>query len=59
MTGKPGSGDGIKLNKNTYYRVCASGQIMPGKGVRAKTDWDFEIKSNLLNQEILPGYRVM
>jgi hypothetical protein len=59
MTGKPGSGDGIKLNKNTYYRVCASGQIRPGKGVRAKTDWDFEIKSNLLNQEILPGYRVM
>lgn len=59
MTGKPGSGYGIQLHKDAFYRICASGQIRPGKGVRAKTDWDFEIKSNLFNKEILPGYRVM
>jgi hypothetical protein len=59
MTGKPGSGDGIRLYKDTFYRVCASGYIMPGKGVRAKTEWDFAIKSNYFNEEILSGYSVM
>lgn len=40
MTGSPGSGDGIKLEKDKFYRICAYGMIKSGKGRQSRTEWE-------------------
>lgn len=56
MTGKPGSGDGIKLEKDKFYRVCAYGSIKPGVDVRSRTDWEISNTNFQYSHNIPSGY---
>ncbi|MEW8050228.1 MAG: hypothetical protein AB2809_07610 [Candidatus Thiodiazotropha sp.] len=56
MTGKPGSGDGIKLEKDKFYRVCAYGSTKPSVDVRSRTDWEISNTNFQYSHNIPSGY---
>ncbi|MCU7850420.1 MAG: hypothetical protein KZQ89_21070 [Candidatus Thiodiazotropha sp. (ex Lucinoma kastoroae)] len=59
ITGKPGSGDGIRLERDKFYRICAYASINPGEGSRSRTEWEFSNGAIKYNQNIPSEFTVL